>query len=330
MSSTFYEPDIKGQIGRMYERLESLARHPRNPLSDEQLERERIQYEHNAFAERCPLFNSARSAAMQRLVLPLEPNGLKPLAKDASSDPARLFEWWTQEPSANVGVVVGRVGNLIALEVADDEAMAHLRAMAKVVHPATGEDEGQDYSPSYTEYQALDAAWVRFRREGQPIRVTEFQGWGKEPVRRKQAWYDSLKNPERCWLVWSYPRDIAVDAWDYRNRRLGSGLRVLGEGEVIPWSGSIIDNAAVVAPDGALPNMPPWLSKKIGQPRSRKVMAAVQAQAEAQLRQENAKFHAREALLRKLEEEERGKAIADRARAEKALTAAMSEGGDDG
>lgn len=126
MSNTFYEPDTKAKLGALWERLEHLARQPQSPLSAEQVARERMQWEHNAYAERCPLFASARSAATHRLVLPLEPNGVRPAAavSEATSDPAVLYEWWQDQPQANVGVVVGRVGNLVALEAKDHEALA--------------------------------------------------------------------------------------------------------------------------------------------------------------------------------------------------------------
>jgi hypothetical protein len=324
MSSTFYEHDIKQQIGNMWERFEAIKRYPRPELSDEQIERERIQAEHNAFAERCPLFASARATAAHRLVVPLEPNGVKPLVpiKDASNDPARLFQWWLDEPQSNVGVVVGRAGNLIALEVADNPAWARLMEMGKVQHPA--HDDGLDSVASYVEFQPLDAAWVRLQRQGPYGRVLEFQGWGKEPVRRKEQWYESLKHPERYWLVWAYQSALHLDAFDYRRRKVAAGLTVIGEGEVLPWSG-IIDDTVIVAPDGALPTVPTWLAPKLGQPRSRKVMAAVQAQREADLRAMNAGHYAREALLRQLEDEERAKALADRAKADKALAAAMAK-----
>jgi hypothetical protein len=325
MSSTFYEPSIKAQLGRLWEKLEANSKLPREPMSAEEIERERTQAEHNTYAERCPMFAAARSAAIHRLVLPLEPNGTRPLVpiKDATNDVGRIFQWWNEWEDANIGVVVGRVGGLIALEVKDHASLAAL--MKPVV--SHNEDAGQEV----IDYPELGGGRVRFlRQSAHPIRQTEFQGWGDDPGKRKQKWFDSQKHPENLWLVWSYPSvETGLDAWDYKRKRIGSGLTVLAEGSVVPWNGSRIDDLMVVAPSGGLPFMPAALAPRLGHKRSNRVMQAVMAQRAADLRAQNAANYARESLLRQLEQEERGKALADRARADKLLADATAKGDDD-
>lgn len=79
---------------------------------------------------------------------------------------------------------------------------------------------------------------MRFQKQV-PTPGLQITGWGKEPGQRKQRWYQSVQNPEQLSLVWSYPLDIAQDAWDYRNKRLGSGLRV-PPGPSEPTSGQVV------------------------------------------------------------------------------------------
>jgi hypothetical protein len=58
------------------------------PPSEEQLEAQALQVELNAFAERFPMFASARSASIHHLVVPLTPGTTEPLIDpaNASSD----------------------------------------------------------------------------------------------------------------------------------------------------------------------------------------------------------------------------------------------------
>jgi hypothetical protein len=57
-------------------------------------------------------------------VLPIEPNGKKPLAelvphgcKDATDDPETIKRWWTQHPNANVGIASGAESGFWALDL---------------------------------------------------------------------------------------------------------------------------------------------------------------------------------------------------------------------
>jgi hypothetical protein len=113
-------------------------------------------------------------------------------------------------------------------------------------------------------------------------------GWGRSFTRAAneadQQWL--RRHPETWFLVWSYPHVVSgLDAFDYRGRSIGPGLRVLGEGDVLPWQGSILEGGIeVAAPMGKPPEIPLWLAKLLGNPRSRKAMAAAREQYEANLR----------------------------------------------
>jgi Bifunctional DNA primase/polymerase, N-terminal len=311
------EGDLKQRLARIkehFEAMEDIA----PELSAEQLERERAQYEENLLAEKCPLFSAARSAAVHRLVLPLEPGDVKPMVpvKDASNDPRVLMDWWAQWPTANVGVVVGRAGNLIALEAKDHASLQSLMK-PKLTYSESGKETFDEPS--------LEAGRLHLQQQGEPIFRKVHVGWGQEEARdARNAWLKSLSSPEHCWLVWSYPPALQLDVYDYRRKRVGSGLVVLGEGEVLPWAG-VIGDARITAPGNLLAPVPAWLAPRLGHERSRKVMAAVAAQRAADERMMNAKYFAALAHLRALEDEERARAMKDREQADAALSKAMAE-----
>ena len=54
-------------------------------------------------------------------VLPLRPRGKEPLTehgvRDATTDPAKIEEWWNRWPDANVGIATGAVSGLVVLDV---------------------------------------------------------------------------------------------------------------------------------------------------------------------------------------------------------------------
>jgi hypothetical protein len=139
---------------------------------------------------------------------------------------------------------------------------------------------------------------------------------------------DEKRQPQTFWLVYSYHSiESGLDAWDFRSRVILPGVTLIGDGEALPWQGSVLDDGVqVVTPSSRPPEVPIWLAKTIGKPRSRKAMHAAREQFEADLRVSNARAIAAEAQLRILEEEARNKAIEDRTRAEKVLADEMTKG----
>ena len=69
------------------------------------------------------LLEAALSYAFVRgwAVLPLKPRGKEPLTehgvKDATTDPAKIEEWWRRWPTANVGIATGAVSGLVVLDI---------------------------------------------------------------------------------------------------------------------------------------------------------------------------------------------------------------------
>jgi hypothetical protein len=230
------------------------------------------------------------------------------------------FEFWRKTPNANVGVVVGRVSNLIALYVADHAAALRLRELAEF------ECYDEDTDKRWTERRLIGGARVGF--QAPPLQPDRWTGWGKKAVvEHLKERYQMSRPPEAHWLTWSYPTVASgQDAFDYRARKVGPGLTVLGEGEVIPWAGRLQNGLTIVAPMGPSPEIPTWLASMFGKPRSRKAMAAAREQWEADMRMANAHLIGQTAHLRALEDEARAKAAEDRARADAMLAEAMNEG----
>jgi hypothetical protein len=201
-------------------------------MSPEQMERERFQYESNLFAEQTLMYAVARSLANHRAILPLEPLGTKPLVpvKDATTDQRTVLDWWAQWPTANVGVVVGRPHNLIAMHIQDGKAATRLLRLARV------EQRDPDTDRGWSEYWPFDAVPLHFvRATGTPIRSTI--GWGRDYDRKARELTTNSLPPEECWWLWSYPPiQSGEDAWEYPPRRVTTGVDLLGPGVVIPWA----------------------------------------------------------------------------------------------
>jgi hypothetical protein len=304
--------------------------------TDEQMEAERRQAESNALAEANPLYSAARATSANFLVVPLAPGGTEPLVplSKATNDARQLYEWWSSEEfkDCNPGILLGRVGGVLALQVDDDDALLRLRQMARVDHPEY--EDGRDSVRAYVEYREIGGDKVRLVRPSQPVSVRSLSGWGKDVKealikRERELW---ANRPQALWLVWSYPAvQSGMDAHDFRSRKVGPGLTVLGEGDVLPWEGSVIEGPRgellkVVSPMNRPPEVPLWLGKMLGRPRSRRAMAAARESYEALIRRDNAHVIARIAATRAFEDEARAKAEEDRARAERILAEAMAKG----
>jgi hypothetical protein len=275
---------LEAQAKRALEMADRMKELP--PQTAEEIEAERFAYESNAYASDNALYAAARSTAVHFLVVPLD--GDTPLVEtsEATREPRKLFAWWLEYPDANPGVLLGRVGGIFALRVEDSKAWELLKEMAAV--PMRNPDTDR----TYTEYRDLNGAAVRLVAPSQPFSVRSRSGWGREWIRAiKELEHESRnRNPQTFFLVWSYPSvQSGQDAFDYRSRTIAQGIRLLGDGEVLPWSGSILeDGIQVVAPMSRPPECPVWLAKMIGKPRSRRAMAAAREQYEADLRADNA------------------------------------------
>ncbi len=71
------------------------------------------------------LMNAALGYAAQGFhVFPVKPKGKAPLTangfKDASIDPRKIMEWWTQWPDANIGIATGKISGLFVVDVDGD------------------------------------------------------------------------------------------------------------------------------------------------------------------------------------------------------------------
>lgn len=322
MPSTNEQQAIREQNLRILETQERAAELSRlYPPSEEQLKAEALQVELNAYAERFPMFAAARSAAIHHLVVPLAPGTTEPLIdpRNGSSDVRTLLEFWRETPDANVGAVVGRVSNLIALHVQDHEATLRLCDLAAF------EVYDEDNDRRWTEYRTVGGARVSLVTP--PLQPDRWTGWGKRAAMKHEIErYRATRPPEAHWLTWSYPTvESGQDAFSYRARKVGPGLTVLGEGEVIPWAGRLSNGLTIAAPLGPSPEIPTWLAATLGKNRSRRAMQAQREQWEADMRLANAHVIAQTAALRALEDEARAKAAEDRAKADAMLAEAMKD-----
>jgi Bifunctional DNA primase/polymerase, N-terminal len=331
MPKTIYDPNphmsilddgqVKKQIADQARRALEMAERRKElpPQTAEEIEAEQFQYESNAYAADHPRYAAARAAAVNFLVLPLEPGGTTPLVdpSEATRDPKRLLAWWAETSDANVGVLLGRIGGIFALRVEDGEAWERLKEMAAVTM------RDPDTDRTWTEYRHLGGAHVRFNAPSRPFSVRSRGGWGRDFERAAaELQREALnRNPETFALVWSYPPvQSGQDAFDYRSRTIAAGLRVLGEGEVLPWSGSILeDGIQVAAPMSRPPEVPVWLAKVMGRPRSRKVMAAARSAYDTALRAQEAYWMGIVRAQQEAGERAMREALAERERAATAL-----------
>jgi Bifunctional DNA primase/polymerase, N-terminal len=306
---------VKAQLAAQARRaLEMADRAKEAPsLSEEQLEAERFQFESNEYASQNALYAAAR-AATNFLVVPLD--GTTPLVdpSEATREPRKLFAWWLEYPDANPGVALGRMGGLFALGVASNEAWERLKEMAAV-------PMRDDNDRKWTEYRHIGGARVSYLAPSQPFTTRSVGGWGRDFERAAAELAQESRHPESFTLVWSYPEvQSGMDAFDYKSREIGRGLNVKGEGEVFPWSGSILDGGIQVqAPMSRPPEAPLWLAKMIGKPRSRRAMQAQREQYELDLRSQNAYWMGVVRAQREAGERALREALAEREKAAAAL-----------
>jgi Bifunctional DNA primase/polymerase, N-terminal len=285
------------------------------PLSDEELEAERFQFESNEYAADNARYAAAR-AATNFLVVPLD--GTTPLVdlSEATREPRKLFAWWLEYPDANPGALLGRMGGIFALAVDNHDAWERLKEMAAVTMRDADNDK------TWIEHRHIGGARVHFLAPSQPFSVRSRGGWGRtfEQAAKELAQESRNRNPQTFALVWSYPSvQSGMDAYDFKSRKIGQGLSVMAEGEVFPWSGSILaDGIEVQAPMSRPPEAPLWLAKLMGKPRSRKAMAAVREAYEADLRASNAYWMGVVRAQREAGEHALREALAEREKADKA------------
>jgi hypothetical protein len=331
MARTIYDPNpqlsylddgqTKRQIADLAKRALELAHRQQEApaLSEEQIEAERFQYESNEYAAQNPLYASARSA-QSFLVLPLERD--KPLVdlSEATREPKKLLAWWQQWPEANVGVVLGRKGGIFALRVEDNAAYERLKGMAAI------ERHDADTDRRYVEYRDLIGGRVKLAAPSEPFSTRSVVGWGREfsqAVAKLQN-ESRNRNPQTFWLVWSYPAvQSGADAYDYRSRTIATGLRVAGEGEVLAWGGSILDDGVrVSSPASRPPECALWLASILGRARSRKVMRAAREAYDAALIAQESYWMGIVAAQKAAGERAMREALAEREKAEKAVSEA--------
>jgi hypothetical protein len=163
---------------------------------------------------------------------------------EATREPRKLLTWWAEYPEANPGVLLGRIGGVFALRVEDNKALELLKEMAAV--PMRDPDTDR----SWTEYKDLGGAQVRLLAPSQPFSTRSRGGWGRDFIRAVKELEQEARdrNPQTFFLVWSYPSvQSGQDAFDFKSRTIASGIRLLGEGEVLPWSGAILEDGIQVA-----------------------------------------------------------------------------------
>jgi hypothetical protein len=309
---------VKKQIAEQAKRALEMAQRQREapPLSEEQLEAERFQYESNEYAAENARYSAARAAAVNFLVVPLD--GTTPLVEpsEATREPRKLLTWWAEIPEANPGILLGRRGGAFAIRVEDDKAWELLKEMAAV--PMRDPDTDR----SWTEYKELSGARVRLLAPSQPFSTRSVARWGRDFDRavKELEWEARTLRQAPQFVVWSYPSvQSGQDAYDYRSKSVLQGVRLLGEGEVLPWDGSVLGGGVrVQAPMSRPPEVPLWLAKVMGKPRSRKAMAAAREAYDATIRAQEAYWAGIVAAQQAVGERAMREALAERERAEKA------------
>jgi hypothetical protein len=244
---------------------------------------------------------------------------------EATRDDRQLYEWWSSEEfkDCNPGILLGRIAGVFALRIEDRAALGRLWDMAAYeVHDV-------DNDKRWTEWREFGGASVRLMAPSQPVSVRSRMGWGRSFTRAIAAEMKEQREhlPQTAWILYSYhPVVSGLDCWEFVSRKVLPGVTLLGEGEVLPFDGAVLDGGVRVSGIAqSPPEVPLWLAKVVGKPRSRRVVAAAREAHEATLRMVNARAIAAEAQLRILEDEARAKAEADRAKAEAILAEVMGK-----
>jgi Bifunctional DNA primase/polymerase, N-terminal len=277
------DAQTKRQIAAQAERaLAMVDRYRDISFSNEQLERERWQWESNALAEKHPLYAVARSAAVHHAIVPLQPLGVEPLVSPskATKDEKTILEWWSEWPKANVGVPVGRANNVIAVHLQDVQAIERLDRLMSIERQGKQNNDGS--FETYIEHRDLHAASLRFVST-KGVSMRSVVGWERDLDRQVYELWQENRPYTPDFLLWSYPPiQSGLDAFDFLSRRIVTGVQLLGPDEVVPWTGSRFEMDLMLSgPSGPLPEIPVWLAKVIGKPRSRKVMRAAREAFEA-------------------------------------------------
>jgi hypothetical protein len=227
-------------------------------------------YESTLLAEQNPYFARARSLATYRPILPLEPGGTKPMVgvDESSQDLRTLMGWWASWPDANVGTIVGRISNIIALRVTNPEA---LRKWATV----TWTDPDRDRK--YEEIQEIGGGVVTIGTVQPQTRKRGVAVWGAKAFNARANELLEADRPKVAvrWIVYEYaPRDPQTglapdDNLEFPARHIADGVDVLGPGVALPLAGALLDgteirNAGLIP--GQIP-IPRWLSERIAKPR---------------------------------------------------------------
>jgi Bifunctional DNA primase/polymerase, N-terminal len=258
------------KINRVRERAEEMADYaalaPPEPPEVQAVNR--IIAEGRWLADHNPLFAAARSASTHYSIVPLEAGGTTPVlpAQEATRDLRRLLEWWQTYPSANVGIVSGCISNIIAVRVGGKAGLETLRQLATVRY------HDPDNDCTYEEVRELPAAVVSIGKPGQPVVATNSRslGWGRQGQARKAREIMDAQRPElqvQYYLMAYPPEQSGQDNRDYKARNLGDGVAILGEGEVIPFSGRLLSGAVIQAPCLPPPEVPSWFATKYGKER---------------------------------------------------------------
>jgi hypothetical protein len=224
-------------------------------------------YESTVLAESCPAFATARSIALHRPVLPLEPGGTKPMVqpRNATQDLRTLMDWWAQWPLANTGVLAGRLGRLIALGV-ETEAVGNLHELATIRY------RDDDTDQTFSEIQDLSAAVITIGQVKQGPRIRSFGPlWGKranEDAMRRLHEEAHERNIAGYYMLWSYPSaESNCDIYDYKGRELAPGVVLQSEGTVIPVAGRLTDSYLISGLHAEPPRVPAWFERKYGRAR---------------------------------------------------------------
>jgi hypothetical protein len=319
------EPGLKKQIANQAQHALEIADRLKSapPPTREQWEREQFQAASNRLAEENPFYAGARGST-QFLVLPLEPNGVKPMVplEEATRDDRQLYAWWSSPEfkDCNPGIRLGRVGGVFALGIETNAALTRLREMASF--------EEEDWKGNrHIAYREIGGAAVRLFVPSEPFTTrTTGPAWGRQfdKALMERIKEDRQRQIQSCWIVYSYPTPFSgMDAFDYRSKTIGPGLFVVGEGDVLPWNGAILDgDVTVAAPASTIPEAPLWLAKILGRPRSRRVMAAAKEQHEATIKAINAHWLGITAAQLAAGDRAREEAVAELERATKALAEA--------
>lgn len=230
-----------------------------------------------AIAEIAPFAPSAGVAAALLNAAAVQPVPLNRDSLEPTGEPlqtlAAVHDHWRANHADGVGIRAGAHANGSAT-FAVHGTLATLRGWLADIGTQLDERRNEYGSVVSTSrsYRPV-SRFVQIGWSAAPARPQTVTAFGAELVGLQHGLRNNRGDIERAlagqaWLAWTVALDEAHRRLVVRSRRLADGLRVLGEGETIPWhvraaNGAVLSGTNLPLADAGEP-LSPWLADAVG------------------------------------------------------------------